>query len=755
MSKAKDSVEDLRYLLTVDDENTFTADQSHADSVKAKFGDSDDLQIYHDGVNSYIWDVGVGNLNLVSTAAQIALITNNKYSFIGQANGGSYVYYDGAAKLYTTSTGINVTGTITADGLSNSSSLDITVPETAGAAINMEFGDASNTTRRTVQFYKDALWPSAADTTTINLGGPSNQFNNAYFSGTVTAGGLVVDGGDSILCSDGSVAGVGGTLANGIYKANGSESLVLRSNSAERVRIDSSGNVGIDATPDAWASYWTALDIGTGGSLSSNTSGQTSTRTFVTDNAYNAGSSHATTWKYKITAAASQHEQIDGKHVFRVALSGSAGAAIGWNDAMTVDNSGNVGINSSSPTEALEVFADDVQLKLRDTSAYAAGTGPTIGFQGYDSSSSVRHFAEIKGVSVSSDNGALTFATRNAGTTAEAMRIDSSGNVLVGTTSTTVYNNTSGGGVVLGGAVEMTRQEAPVLLIGRNTSTGNAVQFYYGSAEVGSISVTGSATAYNTSSDYRLKELDVPMTGATERVKALRPINFAWKADGSRVDGFFAHELAEVVPEAATGTKDAMMDEEYEVSAATGDVFTAGVEGVDAVYETVTVSAAIEAQDAVMSERNVTETIETGSYVNLAGETIVETKEQTVTTDVVETVVQRQDIDGISTEVEVEVTKQVPVTESYESAPAVEAVAEVTEQRLVSEGVTAIAEVIHSADVEQPETLEEGQQWRETTAQVMATRSVPDMQGIDQAKLVPLLTATIQELIARIEILEA
>jgi hypothetical protein len=234
----------------------------------------------------------------------------------------------------------------------------------------------------------------------------------------------------------------------------------------------------------------------------------------------------------------------------------------------------------------------------------------------------------------------------------------------------------------------------------------------------------------------------------------LKPCNFDWIAGGN-VDGFLSHELAEVVPAASTGTKDAMRDEEYEVSAATGDVFTAGVEGVTAVYETVTVIAAIEAQDAVMSERNVTETIETGSYVNLAGETIIETQEQTVTTEVVETVVQRQDIDGVSTEVEVEMTKQVPVTESYESTPAVVAVDEVTEQRLVSEGVTTVAEVIHSADVEQPETLEEGQQWRETTTKVMGTRSVPDMQGIDQSKVVPLMSATIQELIARIEVLEA
>jgi hypothetical protein len=75
-----------------------------------------------------------------------------------------------------------------------------------------------------------------------------------------------------------------------------------------------------------------------------------------------------------------------------------------------------------------------------------------------------------------------------------------------------------------------------------------------------------------TSSDYRLKEDDQPMTGATERVKALRPINFAWKVNGSRVDGFLAHEAQEVVPECVTGSKDAMRDEEYEVTPAVKEV---------------------------------------------------------------------------------------------------------------------------------------------------------------------------------------
>ena len=72
-----------------------------------------------------------------------------------------------------------------------------------------------------------------------------------------------------------------------------------------------------------------------------------------------------------------------------------------------------------------------------------------------------------------------------------------------------------------------------------------------------------------------------------------------------------------------------------------------------------------------------------------------------------------------------------------------------------NEVTPAVAEVIHSTDVERPEELAEGQQWRETTAAVMGTRSVPDYQGIDQSKLVPLLVKTIQELEARITALEA
>ena len=105
-----------------------------------------------------------------------------------------------------------------------------------------------------------------------------------------------------------------------------------------------------------------------------------------------------------------------------------------------------------------------------------------------------------------------------------------------------------------------------------STGARSHILFYNPVGQVGYISTSGTSTAYNTSSDYRLKEDDVPMTGATERVKALRPINFAWKVNGSRVDGFLAHEAQEVVPECVTGSKDAMRDEEYEVTPAVEEV---------------------------------------------------------------------------------------------------------------------------------------------------------------------------------------
>ena len=122
------------------------------------------------------------------------------------------------------------------------------------------------------------------------------------------------------------------------------------------------------------------------------------------------------------------------------------------------------------------------------------------------------------------------------------------------------------------------------LQVNRITGTGTAIDLRYDGTSVGSIVVTASATAYNTSSDYRLKENVVSMDNASDRVLALNPVRFNFIADPDKtVDGFLAHEAQEIVPEAVTGSKDAMRTEEYEVSPAVldedGNVVTEAVMG--------------------------------------------------------------------------------------------------------------------------------------------------------------------------------
>jgi hypothetical protein len=92
------------------------------------------------------------------------------------------------------------------------------------------------------------------------------------------------------------------------------------------------------------------------------------------------------------------------------------------------------------------------------------------------------------------------------------------------------------------------------------TGTGNEghVVFENGNGAVGTIFTNGTATAYNTSSDYRLKNTIAPITGALAKVALLKPVTYKWNVDGSDGQGFIAHELAEVVPQCVTGEKDAV-----------------------------------------------------------------------------------------------------------------------------------------------------------------------------------------------------
>jgi len=247
-------------------------------------------------------------------------------------------------------------------------------------------------------------------------------------------------------------------------------------------------------------------------------------------------------------------------------------------DTLYVDSTNNrVGIGTSSPTSKLQIR----QGSNSNTAGIRVDENTAGNVYGALSASGTNTITLTAG-SASSDSTTLRFLTASSGTEAEAMRIDSSG--LIGINS----SSTSSAGYVARLYINDTRTGSSESVLSlRHGSTGSnrpQIVFMNPNGAVGSVTTSGSATAYNTSSDYRLKENVVDLTGASDRVNQIPVHRFNFIADpDTTVDGFLAHEVQSVVPEAVTGTKDAMRDEEYEVTPAVldddGNVVTEAVMG--------------------------------------------------------------------------------------------------------------------------------------------------------------------------------
>ena len=224
---------------------------------------------------------------------------------------------------------------------------------------------------------------------------------------------------------------------------------------------DAAGNVGLGVTPSAWYSAYKAMQLGISSSLFGSTSGSA---VWLNSNAYKNASNVDT---YIATATASSYQQLFGSHTWFTAPSGTAGNAIAFTQAMTLDASGNL---------------------LVGTTTHVGGAQNNNSF---DYSPSLQ---------------------------------------------AAIINHVSG-----------------------TPSTYTWLNFGYSTSIIGSIAQVGTTgTLYNTTSDYRLKTVIGPVADAGTRIDSLLPVEYEWKADGARTRGFLAHQFQEVYAGSVTGTKDAV-----------------------------------------------------------------------------------------------------------------------------------------------------------------------------------------------------
>ena len=676
-------------------------DVTFADNRKAVFGAGSDLQIFHNGSRSVITDQGTGPLRISATNLEFKNADDTKL-YANAIDGGAFnIYYDNAKKLETTSTGIDVTGGIAAtdDSTFTAASGDIyvtastgsgsgrsgfRVDETANNGFEIAHDNADNAffisrrsgsstvvdalkiDRSTGDFslFEDTgttaklFWDASAERLGIGNSSPSTALD---VTGTVTADGLTVDG-NSSFTGDFEISGLspkiflnetdttdvnsrirssGGKLeiqtvdnsdANPvtrfeinhstgnvsipsgdldvtgtvtadtldvddlkilsgqsttptndssplIYKttshsdyANGDLIIQARSSASRDIymltgtttpvnRLQVNGNGDISFYEDTGTTaklFWdaSAESLGIGTSSPSNLvhlqssldtllkieSTDTVVRLDLTDS---GGTSLIQNTSGKLVLQADNANAVANSYL---------GFEVDGSEAMRIDSDGNVGIGTS-PSQPLHVDATEgTTAALFDNN----GTNGDVVRVGKNGTDILKIRAEgTADVALDANGGAFIFKEGGV----EAARFTASGNLLVGTTANAM---TAGGVRLKNGGGNL----GEIALSNNSGSADYVARFLWGSTPtlVGNITVSSSATTYNTSSDQRLKENIVDAPSASDDIDAIQVRSFDWKADGSHQKyGMVAQELQGVAPEAVTGDADSdeMMGVDY------------------------------------------------------------------------------------------------------------------------------------------------------------------------------------------------
>ena len=506
----------------------------------------------------------------------------------GTANGVAYL--NGSKVVTTGSTltfngsalGVSATGSVDQLALFAGQNANNYIAIYDGSGTNATFGSQGggnaymfSGTGKYTSFYANASEQMRLTSTGLGIGtsSPSDKLtvvSASQFSGVTIQGGTT-NGASILTLKNSNSAGIWqlGVYGSGLTPPNNFY-IYDSVNSAVRATIDTSGNLGLGVTPSAWYSTARAYQFSTSGSVWG-LSGQQNV--FFSNNEYLNASAVAT---YIATGYASRFQQQDGAFKWSTAPSGTAGNAITFTQAMTLDASGNLGVGTTTPstyglitaqtyagTSAIPFFglgnaAALSSIVLRNL--YTRASGVLNGMEFRDSSNEVQAgmWANATG---SNNQSSLVFGTNNGtggnglGNLTERARITSDGNLLVGTTSTSAPNP---GFLVLPNYSTI----GGIAKIGHSNGAASGttfLEFLYNGGYIGGVTQNGTTgVLYNLTSDYRLKNDQQPLTGAKEFVMALQPKKWQWWDGSGEGVGFVAHEFMEVAKYSGQGEKDAV-----------------------------------------------------------------------------------------------------------------------------------------------------------------------------------------------------
>ena len=337
-----------------------------------------------------------------------------------------------------------------------------------------------------------------------------------------------------------------GDTNTGIYSP-GADQLAVSTGGTGRLFVDASGRVGVGTSaPGA------LLDLGSA----------TVTQGYIKLRSTGSGTREA-----NIYSPAGGGLTIDtNSYSYPVLIQADTvqfGTGSSGTERLRIDSSGRVGIGTSAPAAKTEIVTttngDGLRLSYDNTPI--GGHGATLVFTNKNNASTLFPIASVKGIitsgTVGAEAGELTFNTAISGAAVtERMRITSAGALVV---------NGTVGGFQNDNGVSLETSGSIVVRHVNGTAAGTGYHWFtYNSTIIGSITQNGTTqVSYNTTSDYRLKENVAPVLDGITRLQQLKPSRFNFIAEPNRtVDGFLAHEVQDIVPEAINGTKDEVDDDD-------------------------------------------------------------------------------------------------------------------------------------------------------------------------------------------------